>query len=91
MQLQELLEAPLIGAEGEAWKKQPRQMPEQFEEWIDAQMYSRHASEQITNFKDVIFPLEKTKKQPVLDKMWTLINAVSTDLSDLLRLIRFVS
>ena len=51
-------------------------MPEEYEDWFDAQIYSRKASEMFANFKDVIFPLEKTRKQAVLDTMWKNINLV---------------
>ncbi|KAF9529234.1 hypothetical protein CPB83DRAFT_852909 [Crepidotus variabilis] len=74
VQLQELLNAPLFGADGDNWKKQPRQMPEEYENWVDAQLYSTQASEMTANFKDVIFPLEKAKKQSVIDTMWKHIN-----------------
>ena len=76
VELQELLSAPLFGAEGDVWKKQTREMPDEFEEWIDAQIYSRKATDLFASFKDVIFPLEKTRKQPVLNTMWTHINSV---------------
>ena len=51
-------------------------MPEEYESWIDAQIYSQRASNNIT-FKDLIFPLEKTKHKAVLDSMWKNINLVS--------------
>ncbi len=51
-------------------------MPEEYEDWFDAQIYSGKASEMFANFKDVIFPLEKTRKQAVLDTMWKNINLV---------------
>ncbi|KAF8973070.1 hypothetical protein BDZ97DRAFT_1779193 [Flammula alnicola] len=74
VELQELLEASLFGPEGEAWKQQPRQMPEEYESWIDAQIYSGKASNMFAAFKDIIFPLEKTRNRPVLDNMWKQIN-----------------
>ena len=51
-------------------------MPEEFENWIDAQIYSQRASNNVT-FKDLIFPLEKTRHKAVLDSMWKNINLVS--------------
>ena len=51
-------------------------MPEEYENWVDAQIYSEKASNSI-NFKDLIFPLEKTRHQTVLDSMWKNINLVS--------------
>ena len=55
-----------------------RQMPEEFERWVDASIYSQKASEIIGNFKDVIFPLEKTKNKTTLENMWKYINMVCT-------------
>lgn len=78
IELQELLSAPLFGPEGEEWKKQPRQMPEEYEKWVDAQLYSEKASNLFASFKDTILPLEKTRKQNVLDDMWKQINSVRT-------------
>ncbi|KAF8904426.1 hypothetical protein CPB84DRAFT_1727744 [Gymnopilus junonius] len=74
VELQELLTAPLLGPEGEEWKKQSRQMPEDYEKWVDAQLYSEKASSLFASFKDIIFPLEKTRRQNVLDDMWKQIN-----------------
>lgn len=51
-------------------------MPEEYESWIDAQIYSQRASSNIA-FKDLIFPLEKTRHESVLDSMWKNINLVS--------------
>ncbi|KIM45307.1 hypothetical protein M413DRAFT_441989 [Hebeloma cylindrosporum] len=75
LELQELLEAPLFGAEGEAWKQQPRQMPEEYESWVDAQIYSERASNMIANFKDVFISLDKTRNKTVLDNIWNQMNS----------------
>ncbi|KDR75158.1 hypothetical protein GALMADRAFT_249095 [Galerina marginata CBS 339.88] len=74
VELQELLSAPLFGPEGEEWKKQPRQMPEEYERWVDAQIYSERATNMFASFKDIIFPLEKTRRKSELDAMWKQIN-----------------
>ncbi|KAG6860761.1 hypothetical protein C0995_007793 [Termitomyces sp. Mi166 len=74
IQLQQLLEAPLAGSDGDAWKLEPREMPTDYERWGFAQFRSREASEKYANFKDLIFPLEKTKMKTVLDNMWKYIN-----------------
>ncbi|PPQ87476.1 hypothetical protein CVT25_008212 [Psilocybe cyanescens] len=74
VELQELLSAPLFGPEGEAWLKEPHQMPEEYELWTDAQIYSGKATELYAAFKDTIFPLEKTRRKEVLDKMWNQID-----------------
>ncbi|KAG6335576.1 hypothetical protein ID866_3516 [Astraeus odoratus] len=77
LELQELLDRPLLGSEGERLKALPRKMPERFELWIDAQIYSKQASEMYENFRDVINPLERTKNQSVLDQMWKMIDLVN--------------
>lgn len=51
-------------------------MPVQYERWLDAQIYSKQASESYANFKDIINPLERTKDFSVLDNMWKFINLV---------------
>ncbi|KAF8070672.1 hypothetical protein FPV67DRAFT_1488307 [Lyophyllum atratum] len=83
VELQQLLEAPLAGPEGEAWKAEQREMPEEYEAWVDAQIYSEKASGDYANYKDLIFPLERTRTKPVLETMWKYINlnykAVSGD------------
>lgn len=66
----------MLGPEGDVWKNAPRDMPDKFEQWVDAQVYSEKASAEYANFKDVIFPLEKTKNKGVLDNMWKYINLV---------------
>lgn len=70
------MEAPLVGPEGQSWKAEPREMPEEYERWIDAQIYSEKASEEYGNYKDIIFPLEKTRVKGVLDNMWKYVNLV---------------
>jgi hypothetical protein len=75
--LQELLAAPLFGLEEEPWKSQPRQMPEEYESWVDAQIFSLQASNMFTNFKDMIDPLYKTKRKSNLDNLWKQIDQVN--------------
>ncbi|KAL1744793.1 hypothetical protein HDZ31DRAFT_63775 [Schizophyllum fasciatum] len=74
VELQQILETPLLGPDGQEMRQMSRQMPEEFERWVDASIYSQKASEVIGNFKDVIFPLEKTKSRTTLDNMWKYIN-----------------
>ncbi|GBE81159.1 hypothetical protein SCP_0308850 [Sparassis crispa] len=74
VQLLEMLESPLLGPEGETWKKETRKMPEEFEDWADAQIFSARASEKYANYADMIFPLEKTKSRHVLDNMWRQVD-----------------
>jgi hypothetical protein len=72
------LEAPLLGPEGDAWKKSTRtHIPEAYETWMDAQIDSEEAAGTYANFKDIIFPLEKTKNKVVLENMWKYVNLVS--------------
>ncbi|KAF7980729.1 hypothetical protein HWV62_36739 [Athelia sp. TMB] len=75
VQLQELLEGPLLGPGAAGWKEQPREMPEEYEKWVDAQMYSEEAAKHVENYQDVIKPITKTKQKAVLDTMWKCINA----------------
>ncbi|KAG9316615.1 hypothetical protein JVU11DRAFT_2669 [Chiua virens] len=74
LELQELLESPLLGPQSEGLKTLPTEMPEPYERWLDAQVYSKQASESYTNFQDIISPLDKTKDSSVLDNMWRFIN-----------------
>ncbi|PCH43414.1 hypothetical protein WOLCODRAFT_138330 [Wolfiporia cocos MD-104 SS10] len=74
VQLQEYLENPLLGPDGKIWKEEPRTMPEDYENWVDAQIFSEKASKMYGNFKNIIYPLDKTKSQTVLDNMWKYIN-----------------
>jgi hypothetical protein len=77
LELQQLLEGPLLGPEGDAWKNLPREMSDEYERWIDAQIYSEKASELYANYKDIVYPLEKTKRRAVLENMWKYVNLVS--------------
>ena len=49
----------LNGPEGEGWIKEPRRMPEAYEDWVDAQIVSREASDYWQTYQDLIYPLEK--------------------------------
>lgn len=51
-------------------------MPADYKRWTLAQFRSREASEKYANFKELIFPLEKTKTKFVLNNMWKYINLV---------------
>jgi hypothetical protein len=78
LQLQETLEAPLLGPQGERWRNQPRDVPEELSLWIEAQSLSEDASRKIGRNLNIIFPLERTKESGVVDVMWTRINDVGT-------------
>lgn len=73
----------MLGPEGDIWKNTSREMPEKFEQWVDAQVYSEKASADYANFKDIIYPLEKTKNKGVLENMWKYVNIVSFWLCDI--------
>jgi hypothetical protein len=77
IELQGMLEAPLLGADAAGWKDQIVDKPLQYEQWLDAEYLSSEATDKIATFKDVVFPLVKSKKKPVLDEMWKKINLVS--------------
>lgn len=77
MQLQALLDAPLLGPDAAGWKDLIPDKPAAYEQWLDAEYLSAEASDKIANFKDVIFPLVKSRKAPVLATMWKNINLVS--------------
>lgn len=73
----------MLGPGGDIWKNTSREMPEKFEQWVDAQVYSEKASADYANFKDIIYPLEKTKNKGVLENMWKYVNIVSFWLCDI--------
>ncbi|KAJ7268689.1 hypothetical protein B0H12DRAFT_61164 [Mycena haematopus] len=74
VQLQALLETPLLGADAAGWKELNPDTPPAFEQWLDAQYLSAEASDSIANWKDIIFPLPRSRKRPVLNEMWKTIN-----------------
>lgn len=78
LQLQEILEAPLLGPQGEQWRKQQRSVPEEFTLWMEAQSLSNEASKRLGNKLGIIFPLEKTMKKEIVNAMWIRINDVRT-------------
>ena len=66
----DLLNTPLLGEEGEKWKQEPREKPEEYLEWEDAQIFSVNAGREINTFKDLLVPLSKTRDKSVLDTVW---------------------
>lgn len=76
LELREFLDSPLLGAGGEKMKQTPRKMPERYEQWLDAQIYSQQASNNYAIFKDLVFPLDRTEDKTVLEDMWKLVNQV---------------
>ncbi|KAH8107794.1 hypothetical protein BXZ70DRAFT_997460 [Cristinia sonorae] len=74
VKLLEMIETVLLGPEGDEWKKETGEKPAHYNEWLDAQWLSGKASEIVANFKDIIYPLEKTKTPNVLKNMWKFIN-----------------
>ena len=73
-----MLDGVLLGPHGNEWKKETRQLPEAYEEWIDAQLFSKEASDRWLTFADLIYPLDKTSKKSTLDMMWARIKQVSS-------------
>lgn len=76
VRLQELVESPLLGPESDRWKQEPREMPEEYENWVDAQIFSDQASQHYADFQDDIYPLTKTRQKATLDKFWNIVNNV---------------
>ena len=76
MQLQEILEAPLLGPQGEQWRKQPRSVPEEFTLWVEAQSLSEEASKSLGKMLGIIFPLKNTMNKDIVNAMWIRINDV---------------
>ena len=77
MQLLELLEPPLLNPEGAVWKKQARQMPEEYEAWVDAQIFSEKASKEYANYQNLLIPIDTELKKPaVVQTVWKYINLV---------------
>jgi len=76
-----MLEAPLLGPQGAKWKAEKPPITKEYDDWIHAQFLSDRAADMVTNFKDNLYPLEKTRKQEVLDNVWRSINLVRTSSS----------
>ncbi|KII92754.1 hypothetical protein PLICRDRAFT_37552 [Plicaturopsis crispa FD-325 SS-3] len=72
--LQTMLERLLLGPVGEELRKSPRHMPEEYEQWESAQTYSEIASEKSAAFKDIIYPLSKTRSKSTIDSLWRIID-----------------
>ena len=77
VQLQGLIESPLLGGEGKEWLQEPREKPDEYLEWEDAQIFSLAASKEIKTYKDHLIPLTRTKHKHSLDTIWKFINLVS--------------
>ncbi|KAF8348288.1 hypothetical protein F5887DRAFT_880568 [Amanita rubescens] len=75
VELQSLLEAGLLGPNEKRWKDTPRVELERYERWLDAHYQSDNASNMYDNWQDLIYPLDNTKEQSVLDEIWRLINS----------------
>lgn len=75
--MQQLLEIPLLSPQAADWREGFSQLPPECDQWKDAQMMSLKASEEIANFKDLAYPLTRTFKKVVLNKIWARIDQVS--------------
>ncbi|KAJ3558020.1 hypothetical protein NM688_g1154 [Phlebia brevispora] len=78
VQFAEILEAPIRGPEGEAWKrefygKRPPK-PEDFGAWEDAQLCSLKAIEHYSAFKNMIYPLSEASSKAVLQDLWRFVD-----------------
>ena len=51
-------------------------MPEAYEAWVDAQIFSKEAAGLWEVYSDLIYPLEKTKRKAVLDQFWQYVRKV---------------
>ncbi|KAI0339768.1 hypothetical protein BDW22DRAFT_1360779 [Trametopsis cervina] len=75
VQLLELLETPLLGPDGNAWKKEPRAAPEEYENWVDAQIFSEQASLQYQTFQDMLIPIDTELRKPhIVQTIWKFVN-----------------
>ena len=74
IELQELLEGPLLAANAATLKNEPREMPDEYEKWVDAQIISEEASKHIDTFQGLVNPLTKTRTKSGLDSVWKSIN-----------------
>lgn len=77
IKLQEILEGPIQGLEGEQWLKQEREKPQEFDQWIYAQDVSAWVCDNFGDNLSMMFPLEKTRYQSVMNEIWAAINGVS--------------
>ncbi|KAF7305999.1 hypothetical protein HMN09_00754400 [Mycena chlorophos] len=74
VRLHGMLETPLLDPEFKEFLAAPAEKLPGYDAWYDAVMLSLKATEEVTAFKDIIFPLAKAKKKPVLESMWKAIN-----------------
>lgn len=74
--LLDMLEGPLIGPESQRWKSEPRTMPEEYEHWQDAQLFSNEAVKEYAIIKEMVNPLEMMKKKANVDRLWQQVNYV---------------
>ncbi|TFK54510.1 hypothetical protein OE88DRAFT_1676255 [Heliocybe sulcata] len=74
VELQDIIESPMLGADCEQLKKRPREMPEEYEAWIDAQLFSDKAAKDLS-IRNHAFPLAKTATKSGLETLWKTINA----------------
>ena len=85
MQLLDLLESPILDEEGQAWKKDHPKMPDDYEAWVDAQLFSENACKEYATFKDQLSPWAMTIGQQQVDTIWKYINLVRLSPTQLLQ------
>lgn len=76
MQLQQILETPLLSPDGKEWNTDALEKYDPYKKWVVAQSQSQAASNKWANFGEIISPLHQTKIKYVLDTMWKTINGV---------------
>lgn len=73
-----MLDSLLLDTEGKEWKKTVVGLdhPREYEDWLGAQAIPTHMKLRVSNWEDIIFPLEKTQSPTVLIDMWRYIDMV---------------
>jgi hypothetical protein len=52
-------------------------MPEEYEKWVDAQLFSERASREYANFQNLLVPIDVELKKPhVIETIWKFVNLV---------------
>ena len=74
----DLMETPLLDAEGVIQAQEnPEEVPE-FAQWERAQEISIKAALQYSSFVNLVFPLENLQNELTLSKAWDKLNAART-------------
>lgn len=76
VRLLDLMETPLLNAEGDLRLGDDPEKPLEFALWDEAQAVSVHAALQYSGFVNLVHPLTNLKDKSTLEKAWDRINAV---------------